>query len=274
MTTTTFIEGTGASNSRRQTPPRFWLRHAIYGLLFGASIGLLEVAYYYPLVSTADKLGVGLPVSLLLIWCGEGVLLALTVALFELRQGFRPLSASQLALAVVVGSTTGVLVWQAFVQLILRERFGFWMLRDYVGQPVNLAGIVLYHVWLMLLFGGLAAAVYLSRQRHARMLAVLRAAELKREDSQGRLAETKLAALQARIDPEFLFQTLTKLEHLYEADPAGADRLLSELIVFLRAALAEVQATRTSGASDQTRARDEALEVNDLEINGPRKEAK
>jgi len=30
---------------------------------------------------------------------------------------------------------------------------------------------------------------------------------------------------------------------LYEADPQGADRLLAELIVFLRGALAEVRAT-------------------------------
>jgi sensor histidine kinase YesM len=91
------------------------------------------------------------------------------------------------------------------------------------------------------LFGGLAAAVYSSRQRHARMLGALRAAELSRETSQRGLAEARLAALQARVDPEFIFQTLTKLEQLYEADPPGADRLLEELIVFLRGALADIR---------------------------------
>jgi hypothetical protein len=215
------------------------LRHASYGMLLGASIALLEFAYYYPLVSTPDKFGMGLLASLLLVWCGEGVLLAVTVGLFELRAAPRPLGAWQLALAVVLGSFAGVLAWQAFVQLVLRERFGIWLLRDYVGQPVDLAGIALYNVWLMLLFGGLAAAVYLSRQRHARMLAVLRAAELDRETSQRGLAEARLAALQARIDPEFVFQTLTKLERLYESDPPGADRLLEELIGFLRGAKEE-----------------------------------
>jgi hypothetical protein len=243
MTTTTFIEGTLVSSSSRQGARRFWLRHAGYGLLLGASIALLEFAYYYPLVSTPGKLGVGLFASLLLTWCGEGVLLAMTTAFFERRQAPQPLGARELALVVVVGSIAGVLAWQAFVQSVLRARFGIWLLRDYVGQPVDLAGIVLYNVWLMLLFGGLMAAVYLSRQRHARMLAVLRAAELARGDSQRRLAETRLAALQARIDPGFLFQTLTRLEQLYEADPPGADRLLEELIVFLRGALADVRQT-------------------------------
>jgi sensor histidine kinase YesM len=107
---------------------------------------------------------------------------------------------------------------------------------------------VLYHMWLMLVFGGLAAAAYVSRQQHARMLEVLRAAEVSRETSQRRLTEAKLAALQARIDPEMLFATLTKLERLYEANPAGADRLLDDLIVTLRTALTDIRAASTSAA--------------------------
>ena len=236
------MEGRRAPNA--SGPLRFLASHAGYGLLLGASIALLEFAYYYPLVSAPDKLGVFLLFSLLVSWCGEGVLLAVTVALFELRQSrqsLRPLGARQLALAAMVGSIGGVLAWQAIVHWVLREQFGMWVLRDFVGQPVNMAGIALYHVWLMLLFGGLAVAVYSSHQRHARMLAILRAAELSRETSQRRLADAKFAALQSRIDPEFVFQTLTKLEQLYEADPPGADRLLEELIVFLRAALADIR---------------------------------
>lgn len=239
MTTGTFMEGRHAPNA--SGPLRFLASHAGYGLLLGASIALLEFAYYYPLVSAPDTLGVLLLFSLLVSWSGEGVLLAVTVALFELRQSLRPLGARQLALAAMVGSIGGVLAWQAIVHWVLRDQFGMWVVRDFIGQPVNMAGIALYHVWLMLLFGGLAMAVYSSRQRHARMLAILRATELSRETSQRRLADAKLAALQARVDPEFVFQTLTKLEQLYEADPAAADRLLEELIVFLRAALADIR---------------------------------
>jgi hypothetical protein len=261
MTTATFIEGTRASNSSRQAARAFCLQHAGVGLLLGVSIAVLEFAYYYPLVATPGKPGLGLLVSLLLSWCGDGVLLAVTVGLFERREAPRSFGARQLALAVVVGSIAGVLAWQAFVNFVLRERFGIWVLRDFVGQPVNWAGGVLYHIWLMLVFGGLAAAVYSSRQRHAQMLAVLRAAELDRETSQRRLAEARLSALHARIDPEFLFQTLTKLEQLYDADPPGADRLLEELIVFLRGALADTQLSGASAASDRTLAFEEAFQV-------------
>jgi hypothetical protein len=220
---------------------RFWLLHAAYGLLFGTAIALLEFAYYYPLVTTPDRLGVQSLLSSFLTWCGEGVLLALIVAGFARRQAPRLLDARQLAVAVAIGTTVAVLAWQAFVQLGLRERFGIWLFRDHLGQPMDWAGTVLYHTWLLLFFGGLAGAAEFSRQRHARMLAVLRAAELEREITQRRLAEARLAALQARIDPEFLFQTLARLEQLYEADPPGADRLLEELIAFLRRALADIR---------------------------------
>ena len=220
---------------------RFWLLHGAYGLLFGAAIALLEFAYYYPLVTTPDRLGVQSLLSSFLTWCGEGVLLALIVAGFARRQAPRLLDARQLAVAVAIGTTGAVLVWQAFVQFVLRERFGIWLFRDHLGQPMDWAGTVLYHTWLLLFFGGLAGAAELSRQRHARILAVLRAAELERETTQRRLAEARLAALQARIDPEFLFQTLARLEQLYEADPPGADRLLEELIAFLRRALADIR---------------------------------
>jgi sensor histidine kinase YesM len=111
---------------------------------------------------------------------------------------------------------------------------------DTVGQPVSWASRILYHAWMMIFFGGLAAAVEASQRRHARMLAALRAAELRRASAQQRLAQMSLGALQARIDPAFVFETLSRLERLYETDPAGADRLLDELIAFLRQALAEI----------------------------------
>jgi LytS/YehU family sensor histidine kinase len=73
------------------------------------------------------------------------------------------------------------------------------------------------------------------------MLAALRAAELRRAGAQQSLAQVSLGTLQARIDPEFVFGTLSKLEQLYASDPAQADRLLDELIAFLRRALADLR---------------------------------
>jgi hypothetical protein len=119
------------------------------------------------------------------------------------------------------------------------------LFREHVGQPGNWMGGMLYHAWLMLFFGGLSAAVGASERWRTRMLHALRSAELSRATSQQRLAEARLAALQARVDPDYLYHTLSRLERLYEEDPPAADRLLDELIAFLRNALVDANAPHT-----------------------------
>jgi hypothetical protein len=251
MSSTTLFGGTDVPGTPREKAWQFWTRYVCYGVVLGVLIAVLEFAYYDPLITSPGRLGVGMLFSMLLTWGGEGILLALVVGLFERRAAPRPLGAWQLTLAVLTGSIIGVPVWQLFMQSVMRERLGILLLRDYVNQPVEFVPIVLYNVWMMLFFGGLAAALYLSRQRHARTLAKLRAAELAREASQRGLAQEQLAAVRARVDPDFLFQTLTKLERLYESDPAGADRLLEELIVFLRGAVADVRAASVSTSPEE-----------------------
>ena len=49
--------------------------------------------------------------------------------------------------------------------------------------------------------------------------------------------------MRGRVDPDFLLQKLSGLEHSYEADPDAADRLLDELILFLRRAVTEIRAS-------------------------------
>ena len=240
---------------------RFWVARAVYGLLLGAVVATLEFAYYFPLVSGRDGIGLTSLVSLLLVWCGEFALLALAVGMAEYWVSPREPSGWQLALAVVVGAFAGALIWHVITHFVLRDLLGLRLFVDQVGQPVVWLGQILYHWWLMTFFGGLAAAVHASQRRRARMLAALRTAELGREKSQQQLAEVTLGALRARIDPEYLFQTLTRLEGLYETDPPAADRLLEELIVFLRAALADIRASGVSVAAGRNSMHSAALQA-------------
>jgi sensor histidine kinase YesM len=221
---------------------RFWIERAGYGFLFGAAIATLEFAYYLPLISGPHPMSLQSFASLLLMWCGEAVILAIVFALVERSLNSRDLRAWELALAVTAGVAIGVLIWQTLIQVVLRERLGMRVFIDHVGQPVVWTGLVLYHSWLMLFFGSLAAAVYASQRRRARMLAALRSAQLDRAGAEQRLAQARLASLQARVEPDFLLQRLTRLERSYETDPDAADRLLDELIAFLRGALADIRA--------------------------------
>jgi len=221
---------------------RFWAARAAYGLGLGAIVAVLEFAHYAPLVDERGGIGLAELALLLPDWCGEFVLLSLVVGYAEVRELPREPSALKLGLAVVLGAFAGALAWYAVLDAVLRDLLGVGLFIDRVGQPVTLTGRIFYHAWMMIFFGGLAVAVEASLRRHARMLAELRAAELRRAGAQQRLAELSLGALQARIDPQYVFQTLSRLEHLYEDDPSGADRLLDDLVSFLRRALADMQA--------------------------------
>jgi len=278
MTIATFTQAVAAPQTA--VGARFWVTRIVYGFLLGGAITTLQTGgassgwtidfvYYFPIVSASDEIGLSSFVSSLLVWCGEGILLALAVGLAERWVRPRELRVWQLALTLVVGAVAAVLIWQAFTLIVLRDALGVRLFRDHVGTPVIWIGGVLYHSWLMLFFGGLAAAVYASRRRRARMLAALRAAELARATSQQRLSEARLVSLEARIDPDYMFQTLTRLEQLYEADSAAAGRLLDELIAFLRNGLADIRASTASAVPFHTQARDEPVLTRECIVEDP-----
>ena len=58
------------------------------------------------------------------------------------------------------------------------------------------------------------------------------AEQLKRQ-----LVEARMAAMQAQVEPHFLFNTLASIDHLIETDPARASQMQKSLIALLRATL-------------------------------------
>ncbi|HEX7156978.1 MAG TPA: histidine kinase [Burkholderiaceae bacterium] len=103
----------------------------------------------------------------------------------------------------------------------------------------------LYHVAVsvdMMILGALLFA-WLEVQRRNRA-AEARLAETQRERTRlGRETfDARLAAMQAQVDPQFLFDTLVDVEAAYTDAVARGAELLDRLIVFLRAALPRLRA--------------------------------
>jgi len=240
-----------AAAPRGHHEARFWLTRAARGFVLGAGIATLDFLYYLPLVSAPHEMGFGLLLSSLVLWCGECILFALALGLAERLASPSDLRTWQLGFAIVAGVTASIVIWHTFSILVLRDQLGMPLFREEVGQPGNWLGGALYHAWLMLFFGGLIAAVETSQRWRTRMLSSLRSEELARATSQQRLVQARLASLEARIDPDHLYRTLSQLERLYEDDPPAADRLLDELIAFLRHALTE--GGRTMARTTETR---------------------
>ncbi len=86
-------------------------------------------------------------------------------------------------------------------------------------------------------FGGLIFSLIDVRRRRNRHNAALAAANRERVVLTRRVFESKLAAMQAQVEPQFLFDSLLDIEALYEVDPDLASTILDDLILYLRVAL-------------------------------------
>lgn len=88
---------------------------------------------------------------------------------------------------------------------------------------------------------------HLQRSRvRAASTARLAAAQAAQREARADIARTRLAAVQARIDPQLLFGMLEAVRAAYQSDAARAECLLDELIAFLRAALPTLRANSSS----------------------------
>lgn len=90
-------------------------------------------------------------------------------------------------------------------------------------------------IYLMLLI--LASLGYMRGLDAWRRATALRELQLERTRMSRKAFEARLQALQARVDPRFLFETLAAIEATYEANPARGQRIIDDLIAYLRAAL-------------------------------------
>jgi hypothetical protein len=85
-------------------------------------------------------------------------------------------------------------------------------------------------------------------RRQEQAVARLVAAQASQRAARRSMVEVRLQAVQARIDPQLLFAMLEAVRVAYLADAARAERLLDDLIAFLRACLPRV-AEGTSSVS-------------------------
>ena len=131
------------------------------------------------------------------------------------------------ALAVIGGA--GSIVGSVLVQVLDLEpgmTFGAILSRS-----------VRFAVFLVLLVGIVHALVIFLQDRLHATTRELRTQEAEYERAQKLATEARLAALEARIHPHFLFNTLNTVSSLIPTAPARAERLVEQLSALLRFAL-------------------------------------
>ena len=186
-----------------------WQAPAITGVVL-AGEGLALLLALHPALSGDRWVYFGLA-SLAIQW----VALLTLGALYVFRRVLAPLPAHRIAWA-----TLGLLMCSTW----LAGSVAWWILKDALTDPTASWPSLMLQLSGMALTVGLLGLVAFQNHWRARRLAVL-------------AKQAELDALQARIRPHFLFNTLNTGAALVHARPGEAERLLLDLADLFRAAL-------------------------------------
>jgi len=198
-----------------------------------------------------DKIGrPGVEVILAFEALGSLLLFSITllawVAATHARAATPAAHGGRLALAIVFsGSVCALVMVTAAREAGLHEiMWSLWTEKKKALPPVWM--LLLSSTAQLSLFAGLfIAAGELLRRRHATQLALHTAQREQAEVARGVL-ESRLAAMQAQVEPQFLFDTLVDIEAQYRRDANRASDDLDRLITYLRVALPRL---RESGSN-------------------------
>ncbi len=83
--------------------------------------------------------------------------------------------------------------------------------------------------------------VYIGRSRRALEVASVKTQEAESANVNRQIVEAKLMALQAQVEPHFLYNTLANVQALTEVDPQQANKMTGHLIQYLRATLPKMR---------------------------------
>ncbi len=107
-------------------------------------------------------------------------------------------------------------------------------------------GAMLIVIFIPLFFMALIAKFFIDRARAAQRVAEEKKQEADYHSMSRQVTEARLQALQAQVEPHFLYNTLANVQALTEADPPLANKMVEHLIQYLRAALPKMRETTST----------------------------
>jgi hypothetical protein len=211
-------------------------RRHVVAWLFASS--LMSVVDWTAVIDKLDKpnvhilMGFDLVTSLVLF----GVTLLAWVAATE----GAPISGrernTRVAWAIVIAAVASACILVPLIRVFDIERMWWEMMGKSKPQPA-LALVVVGHAIQFVAWSGLFIAAAEVIRRRSLTNEAIRASQREQAMLTRDVLESRLAAMQAQVEPQFLFDTLVDIEKLYQKDSAGAADQLDRLITYLRVAL-------------------------------------
>jgi hypothetical protein len=226
-----------AWNAWRQITGTQVLYATLFWLVWGLALGL-EVLTTYPRYAAWEPIATGL-YDAFLVAC----LLLLGVAVADAVPPPKARRWLPYVMAAVVASVAG-----APLIVYTEPLVGLYCCWNEPRPPDWV--FVFATLGVSLVICTLAALGYFHRRQAMQRVAALQGAQLVSAQLTRQAFEARLQAMQARVEPQFLFNTLARVERLYATDAKLADRMLDDLIVYLRAALPQLRETASTVARE------------------------
>jgi hypothetical protein len=115
-----------------------------------------------------------------------------------------------------------------------------------VGASASVEVWFWYMLWAITILNLFALVVIDGLHEHRQAAIQLAIAQDRGRVVREQLASARLLAIQARVDPQLLFDMLAAVKRFYEKDVARAERLLDDLSAFLRSALPRLRSARST----------------------------
>jgi hypothetical protein len=241
--------------------PMAW-RHAVaIGAIGGITLVAMELLLLPVGMSGSEILE--LAIRIVPQWIVTGIAIACLAHVVE-----RGLTAPQMAGALIVFA----LAMSGTFALVrhLARQFDVLAGSSSLGFNAPSLPTYLYDLWVILFFGGLFMTARILSIRSDRTRESLGRAGIERRRTVALLERAQLQALQGNVDPAFLLRVISELERRHPANAPSGDRLLDQLVDFLRHAMPGVRSGRSTLEAEVALARIYGQLWADLDPRHPR----
>ncbi|WP_330833110.1 sensor histidine kinase [Piscinibacter sp.] len=109
----------------------------------------------------------------------------------------------------------------------------------------HMVGFMILWIFVSAIIKIMAAGRFKAEAQAVQATEIAESEALKRQ-----VVEARMAAMQAQVEPHFLFNTLASIDHLIETDPSRASKMQKNLIALLRASMPTMREANAKGTRD------------------------
>src|SRR5207248_9895775 len=165
-----------------------------------------------------------------------------------------------------IGEALAIVWWRFFDWLAVVS----WKKLAVVSLLALMVGGVFQHPLgiLVLILGSIIIKVVAGGKRRAELTADEATRRANTEQLERTVLEARMEALQAQIEPHFLFNTLASLDQLIQTDPPRASKMQQSLIRYLRSAMPQMREGRRPTLGQQVGLCSAFLEIMSVRMEG------